>query len=206
MIRNITLALLASATLSACVSSGYGYRGGSGDYYYGRPAAGHYGYPGPYGSAGYGSGGWYGGAGYGYPAYGGYYSGAPSGYYYRPGYGYYAPYYPPYRPVVVRPPHQHKPRPPRVDPPGDPGSHEGGGVSWRDLERLKARKYQGTPRQVPAQVPTASSRLGGVATAPPVHVQPRPDVSPDRGRAAIGRLMEARAARGGGEDSDRETP
>lgn len=202
MIRNLIFALLAGATLTACVSSGYGYRGGSGDYYYGRPSAGHYGYPAPYGSAGYGTGGWYGGAGYGYPAYGGYYGArAPHGYYYRPGYGYYAPYYPYYRPVVVHPPRHHNPTPPRVDPPGDTGSRD---VPWRDLDRLKQRKYQGSTRPSPAQAPMASARTVA-PSAQPAYSRPQPSADSERGRGRLGRIMEARRA-AGGEDTARETP
>ncbi len=85
MIRRLSIALLAAAGLSGCVSSGYGYRGATGgDYYHGRGSS--YGAPHGYGYGGVGYG--YGGVGYGYRdpyfSYGGY------GY---PYYGY-APAYP----------------------------------------------------------------------------------------------------------------
>ena len=61
-VLGLATAALAVALLSGCTS--YGYRGGSGDYYYGRGAAAHpgyYGYGAPYGSVGYGTrGGFYG--------------------------------------------------------------------------------------------------------------------------------------------------
>lgn len=74
MIRKLILPALAAALLAGC-ATGYQYRGGSGDYYYGSPGVeyrvyGGYGYPYGYG---------YGGYGYGYPYYGG-------GYYYYPWY------------------------------------------------------------------------------------------------------------------------
>ena len=95
-------ALLGGCLLGGCVS-GYQYRSGVGDYYYGQPGVeyrdygyggygGGYGGYGPYGYDG-GWGGWGGSMGYGYGygspyGYGGYY-GSPYGY---GGYGY--PYYP----------------------------------------------------------------------------------------------------------------
>src|SRR3546814_462944 len=101
MIGKLLLPALASALLAGCVTSGYQYRGGSGDYYYGQPSTQYRYYGSPYGSYGYGyPGGWGGSIGYGYP-YGYYGYGGYGGY----GYGY--PYYPgyPYRPpvVIVRP-------------------------------------------------------------------------------------------------------
>ncbi|MFL6591986.1 MAG: hypothetical protein ACJ8GK_04665 [Luteimonas sp.] len=85
--------LVAAAMLAGC-ATGYQYRGGNGDYYYGQPTVeyhdygygGFYGYPGGWGGSlgfGYGYGGW----GYGYPYWGGY------GYPYW-GYGGYHGYYP----------------------------------------------------------------------------------------------------------------
>ena len=41
-IRNLVLSLLAAAALSGCYT-GYGYRGGAGDYYYGSPSVDYYG-------------------------------------------------------------------------------------------------------------------------------------------------------------------
>ena len=83
MIRKLSILVLAAAGLSGCVSSGYGYRGGSGggDYYYGGGSS----YGAPYG---------YGGVGYGY--------GYRDPYYSYGGYGY--PYYG-YSPVYPRPGH-----------------------------------------------------------------------------------------------------
>lgn len=103
MIRKFLIAVAASALLAGCVSD-YAYRGGSGDYYYGRSSAYGYGYGAPYSSIGYGyPGGWYGSYGYGY--------GYPYGYY---GYGYrpyyYYPYYRPHRPHRPHRPDD-KPRP-----------------------------------------------------------------------------------------------
>ncbi len=90
MIRKIFLPVLAAVALAGCVTSGYDYRGGRGDYYYGQPAVEyrHYGYGGPYGNVGYGyPGGWGGSFGYShYYGRGGY--GDPYDYYGYP-YGYY---------------------------------------------------------------------------------------------------------------------
>ncbi|MGO3127091.1 MAG: hypothetical protein ACTIJY_03350 [Luteimonas sp.] len=102
MIRKAFL-LVACMTLAGCAT--YGYRGGSGDYYYGSPGTTYRHYGAPYGSLGYGRGyGWYGGAGYGVP-YGRYdaWNRYPYGY----GGGYYRP-----PPVIVRPVY-----------PGRPGGH-----------------------------------------------------------------------------------
>lgn len=147
------LIFVACLTLAGCAS--YGYRGGSGDYYYGSPGTVYRSYGAPYGSVGYGRySGWYGGAGYGAP----YYGSRPYGYGYGYGGGYYRP--PPVivRPIVpprpgyghghgrpgYRPPHGHGPgrpgwsdgrpgvgrpdRPgrPDSDRPGRPGGHWGG--------------------------------------------------------------------------------
>lgn len=98
MIRRMSIAILAAAALAGC-ATGYGYRGGSGDYYYGR--GGGYDYY-DYGTSYYGYGGY--GHGYGspYSYYGGY--GYPYAYY---GYPYY--YYP-------RPPgHDHGDGPDNID-------------------------------------------------------------------------------------------
>lgn len=86
MIAKLLLSSLAAAALSGCMTNGYSYRGGGGDYYYGQPTIEyrHYGYGMPYG--GYGFGYSYYGSGYPY----GYYD-YPYGYY---PYGYYDRYYP----------------------------------------------------------------------------------------------------------------
>lgn len=137
-IRYLVIAALAALLLGGCAT--YGYRGGSGDYYYGR-SSGHYGAP--YGSVGYGTyGGFYGSVGYGYP---GYYYGRsywPRSRYY--GFGYRQPYYggyyyPPYyygRPVV-------RPRPgndrPRDDRPNAP---------WRNLQGVTRVEHRERPERV----------------------------------------------------------
>jgi hypothetical protein len=90
MIRKFLLPALAIAMFGGCVTSGYQYRGGNGDYYYGQPQVEYRDYGSPYGRFGYGyPGGWSGSFGWGY----GY--GDPYGYYG----GYYDPwlYYTPYR-------------------------------------------------------------------------------------------------------------
>jgi hypothetical protein len=117
MIRKLLLPALAAALLAGCVT-GYDYRGGSGDYYYGQPSIDYQddGYYSPYGYGGYGyPGGWSGMIGYGMGYGGGYgpygYGGYPYGYPY--GYGY--PYNPRPPVIVVRPdprpgthPHPHR--------------------------------------------------------------------------------------------------
>jgi len=116
MIRKLLLPLAALVLLAGCVSTGYSYRAGSGDYYHGRAQVEYrhhypsypYGYYGPYG--------------YRYSSpYGYRYYGYPYGYRHRYGYPRY-PYYPRYH---VRP---------RTDPtPDRPRS------PWRDLNRLRDR-------------------------------------------------------------------
>lgn len=102
MIARLLLSTLAVAALSGCMTNGYDYRGGHGDYYYGQPTIEyrHYGYGVPYGSYGYGFG--YSSYGHGYPY--GYY-GYPYDYY---PYGYYDRYY-------------RVPNPPPPAQPPDPG-------------------------------------------------------------------------------------
>ena len=79
MKRKLLVPTLAAAAMLAGCATGYQYRGGNGDYYYGQPTVeyhdygygGFYGYPGGWGGSlgfGYGYGGW----GYGYPYWGGY--------------------------------------------------------------------------------------------------------------------------------------
>ncbi|MGY0561253.1 MULTISPECIES: hypothetical protein [unclassified Luteimonas] len=121
-IRYIVAVGLAALLLGGCAT--YGYRGGSGDYYYDRSSTGYYGAP--YGSVGYGSVyGAYGSVGYGYPGYARYGDryGYGSRYYGYPSYGYYpGAYYG--RPIVVRPRPDHN-RPPRESRPNSP---------WRNLQ------------------------------------------------------------------------
>jgi len=99
----LPLAASMAVLLAGCVTSGYQYREGNGDYYYGQPSVEYndYGY-GSYGYGGYGyPGGWSGSLGFGY-GYGGY--GYPYGGYGYPygGYGY--PWYPP---LILVPGHHH---------------------------------------------------------------------------------------------------
>lgn len=124
MIRKLLLPALAAAVLGAC-ATGYDYRGGNGDYYYGQPSVDYQDdYYGPYGSAGYGyPGGWSGMLGYGIGYGGGYgsygYGGYPYGYGGPYGYGY--PYYPPV--IIVRPDPPTSttgPQRPGQRPPGNP--------------------------------------------------------------------------------------
>ncbi|HVR81251.1 MAG TPA: hypothetical protein VHF02_04085 [Luteimonas sp.] len=154
MVRKILLPALAIAMLGGCVTSGYQYRGGNGDYYYGQPQVQYRDYGSPYGSMGYGyPGGWsgsfgfqhgYGGYGFPYGGYGGY--GYPYGGY--GGYGYpYGGYYDPYRHYYPRRPPVIVVRPPRHDDGHDnDGDHDGDHRGrddgdrqppWRDLGRLR---------------------------------------------------------------------
>lgn len=84
MVRKILLPALAIAMLGGCVTSGYQYRSGYGDYYYGQPQVQYRYYGAPYGSVGYGY-------PYGWSGSFGYRSGFGSPY------GYYGGYYDPYR-------------------------------------------------------------------------------------------------------------
>ena len=85
MLRKFLLPALAATTLAGC-ATGYSYRGGSGDYYYGQPQV-EYRYYGPSMYGGYGGyygNGLYGGIGFGYPFgyachYGGGYWNSPYG-------------------------------------------------------------------------------------------------------------------------------
>ena len=174
-VLGLATAALAVALLSGCTS--YGYRGGSGDYYYGRGAVAHpgyYGYGAPYGSVGYGryGGGWSGGVRYGSP----YYYGRP-GYLYHPGY-YYRP------PVVVhpRPGHGHQPQRPPQESSGRP--------PWRDLgntvrrvehrerpQRVTSPPRMGAPRPEGVRAPVQQARPGGApwrGGAGPGNASPRP--------------------------------
>ena len=134
MLRKLLLPMLASAALAGC-ATGYQYRGGQGDYYYGQPQV-EYRQSGPTGfygdiGLGYGLGGLgYGfGASYFYDRYGRLVYGYPSNYYRSPYYGR-GGWYPP--------------RPPRHD--GDGGHHHGDGDNrpdrpppWRDLGQFQQR-------------------------------------------------------------------
>jgi len=148
MIRKFLLPALAIAMLGGCVTSGYQYRGGSGDYYYGQPQVEYRDYGYPYGGFGYGyPGGWSGSIGWGY----GY--GYPYGFYG----GYYDPwrYYTPYR----RPHHRDHDHdhdhhgdhhdddgpgtPPRT--PRDDDAHRP--PPWRDFVRVRPPVVTPVPQQ-----------------------------------------------------------
>ncbi len=153
MIRKLLLPALAATLLAGCMSSGYDYRGGRGDYYYGEPSTEYryegYGYGG-YGSIGYGyPGGWNGSIGYGYPygfsRFSRYGYGYPYGFY-NGWYGYpYAPYHH----------HHHNPRPPNPTspPPGDVGP----GAPWRDPDEIGRRRHR-DPEPAPRGVSSLPPR------------------------------------------------
>lgn len=164
------LAIAFAAVLLAGCATGYTYRDGVGDYYYGSPSVDYYdyGYGAPYGSIyGY-PGRWRGGLYFGY-GHGGYGHPYPYGYGYPYGYygGYYAPYWwwhRPYRP--------HRPDKPPVD--DDPPRVTGG--------RLPPNRVTGSqpPRSPASLVP----RNGQRPMLPPSSRGPvrgdRADASPPR--------------------------
>ena len=179
MIRHLAIAILATAALGGCATD-YTYRGGAGDYYYGRPSVEYYdyGYGALYGSAyGYPGGYWRGGLGigYGYGGYGGY--GYPYGYY---GGGY--PYYPYY---WYRRPHHHDHRPPHSD---GPARVTGGNLRPDRVRRDPPRSpVQMTPRngQRPMRPPSAGAPWrGGTGIAQPPMSRPAPQMvrQPSGGR------------------------
>lgn len=147
MMRKLLLPLLATAALAGC-ATGYNYRGGNGDYYYGQPRVEY-----PYG----GMGGYYGsfGPGFGgtyyYDRYGRLVYGYSGGYY--PG-GYYgSPYYGGgwYRPR----PHQGHGNHDHDGDDNDHGDHDRP-PPWRDLGGLKQRDESGD-RQRPRPVRSMTS-------------------------------------------------
>lgn len=181
MIRPLLLPAIAAglaAMLGGCVS-GYQYRDGPGDYYYGQPSVEYRDYG--YGSYGY-PGGWSGRLGYGYGGYGGYgYPYGYGGYGYPYGYGGYG--YPYWRPpvIIVRPgPHGggHKDDDHKGDHRRD---RKGDRPPWRNLGDLRPP----TPMRV--QAPTDSPRTTpGVAPPRVIRevVPPRPvRADPPRVRA-----------------------
>lgn len=131
MIRKLILPAVAIALLGGCVT-GYSYRQGSGDYYYGAPAVEYRYYPPyPYGAYGY-----YGPYRYADP-YSYWYRGYPYGY--RSGYGY--PYGYPYS-------HYYHRRPVRqTDPTPDDSTSP-----WRRLDELRRRQQGGGAYVPPPQV------------------------------------------------------
>ena len=141
MLRKLLLPALAIATLAGC-ATGYSYRGGNGDYYYGQPSV-DYRY---YGGYGYG-----GSIGYGFGQ--GYYLDVFGRPVYCYPYGYYGGRYPSY-------PYGHGPRPRPPHGPGHDGGHDGppqhGGQRpgnrppWRDIGRTRDRNddEQAMPRRL----------------------------------------------------------
>ncbi|RYF45017.1 MAG: hypothetical protein EOO27_42220 [Comamonadaceae bacterium] len=153
MLRKLLLPALAIATLAGC-ATGYSYRGGSGDYYYGQPSV-DYRYYGGYGFGG--------SIGYGYGE--GYYLDVFGRPVYGYPYGYYGGRYPSY-------PYGHgpRPRPPHGSghggghdgdhhdaPPGQGGHRPGNRPPWRDIGRPRDRnddpreshQWVGRPRTQP---------------------------------------------------------
>lgn len=123
MIRKLLLPLAALVLLGGCVSTGYSYRGGSGDYYHGRPSVDYRYYPSYYP--------------YGYYGPYRYRHASPWGYrYYYGGY----PYGYRHRYVYPRYPGHHER--PRTDPTPDRSRSP-----WRDLDRLRDGNQDGTERQ-----------------------------------------------------------
>lgn len=147
MIRKFLLPAAAALVLAGCVTPGYNYRGGSGDYYYGQSV-----HSVPYGSVGYGTrGGFYGSFGYG-SVYG-----SPYGYGYPyGGYGAYGGYYPGiYYPGYYRsvPRHVYYPYPVQRPGVGQPRPRDGEQrrAPWRDMEGWTGdpRRGQGGQRRGP---------------------------------------------------------
>lgn len=150
MLRKFLLPAIALATLGGCVT-GYGYRAGSGDYYYGQPEV-EYRYLGGYSPhlrSGYYGNGFFVGLGYGYP-YAGYGAWGRPYYGYPHIYGYPYSYW--YRP---RPHHPHGPGH-GDDEDGDQGGHDGHGHGpgqdgrdrgnqppWRNFGDIPPRHHDG---------------------------------------------------------------
>jgi hypothetical protein len=186
MKRAFLLPVLAASLLAGCVYGEYAYRGGTGDYYYGRPYV-DYGY----------YGGYYGG----YYPYGYYRYGYPYAYPYRYGYGYGYPYgYYPYRPYYPYRHHHHHSRPGGViHPDPDRGSpHRSDRAPWRDLGRI--------PRgQVGQSGPSGDVRAPSVQ--PRVAMPPRSASEPRRDGSATGTMVRrASEPRRRGESVVRQQP
>jgi len=176
MIRKLILPAIVIALLGGCVT-GYSYRQGSGDYYYGAPAVEYRYYP----TYSYGAYGYYGPYRYADPyAYRGY----PYGY--RGGYGY--PYGYPYSYYRYRRPV------PRVDPTPD-----GNSSPWRRLDEAR-RRQQGGNAAPPPESPTGNDNNaprpdetprrqqdGGNATPSPA-MQPRVSPAPPP-RSSLGGML-----------------
>ncbi|MGN6512781.1 MAG: hypothetical protein ACTHKZ_04305 [Lysobacteraceae bacterium] len=155
-LRALLLPGMAAALLAGCVT-GYEYRSGPGDYYYGQP------------EVEYRDDGWYGWYGYsGYPYAYPYYYGYPYPYFYGGGYPYWGPYW-------ARPPHRHDhdhdpgdQRPPRTDPP--PWRKDGDGRDGRP-----ARPWMPNLRP---PVPLPPRQTGAGAVTPPGQTGARPPLVP----------------------------
>lgn len=189
MIRKLLLPTAAALLLGGCMTGGYNYRSGPGDYYYGEPSVDYRYYGSPYG--------------YGYPGYysrfygyGGYYGGR---------YRYYPRYY--YRP---RPPLVISPRPddggddrptpnPDPNPPARPDNDRD--APWRridDLRRLKQPPEPRAHRAMPRPRPAAPQIR-------PRTVSPSPAPARHSGRdSRIERMI--RRARQSGESDERRRP
>lgn len=162
MVRKFLLPVVLAGLLGGCVTAGYDYRYGPGDYYYGQPSTEYRYYGAP--SYGYYP---YGYSRYGYPyGYGGY---SFYNHYYGYGYPYYGyPYYP-YRPQRPRPPVVENPNPP-PQPPRDGHKRDDYRVPpWRDLRHRPAVAEGGVqPRLAPPSPRPAAP------PAPP-RIEPRRD-------------------------------
>ena len=183
MIRKLIFPLVAVALLGGCVTSGYSYRQGSGDYYYGAPSVEYRYYsPYPYGSP--------------YSYYGGRYShyspyryGYPySPYRYGYPYGYYGhPYsYPHYGPG-----HRYTPRRPHADPTPDRT-----GSPWRDLDQLRRRSLVEPPLEGKPgpQLRARRSLIEATAPRPQPSIemparQPRSTPAPRRDSSALSGMV-----------------
>jgi hypothetical protein len=192
MLRKILLPAFAIATLAGC-ATGYSYRGGNGDYYYGQPSVeyrfyGGYGYSG-FGSYGYGQGFYvdiFGRPVYGYPY--GYYGGRYSGY----------PYWHGPRP---RPPHGpghgggHGHDDDHDDPPTQGGHRPGKRPPWRDIGRIHERGDGDGEQMRPRRL--------GQPDARPMVQRPAPSARPPapvmRERSAPARSGGMERGRGAGE-------
>ena len=188
MLRKILLPALAIATLAGC-ATGYSYRGGNGDYYYGQPSV-DYRYYGGYGYGGIGSYGF--GRGFYLDIFGRPLYGYPYGYYGRPYSGY---------------PHGHGPRPRPPHGPGHgghDGDHDGGHHGpppahgghrpgnkppWRDIGRIHQRGDDEHGRSRGVGQPDARPMM---QRAPPPARSPAPVVRERSGSRPAG------MARGGG--------
>lgn len=166
MIRKLIIPVVTAALLGGCVSAGYSYRQGNGDYYHGTPSV-EYRYYSPYYSA---------------PYYGGPYSPYPYGYYGTPygsyRYGYPTYRYPQYYGYPYGQPYRHyrgvAPRPQVDRTPDSTRSH------WRNLDRLR--------RRVDDRGPTMAPRTSTPAQPSPVSMP-----APRSGDSGIGgRLRRAR--------------